>query len=261
MDSISIKTSAPAMPTPGIKGVEWVRPFAWLRLGWHDFRLTWTTSLAFGVVFALLGWGLVNWGWRQSHLALTLTTGFMLVSPFLAVVFYHLSRTLVQHHRPDDSRRFFHVLGRNGASIGMYAVFLMFVLSVWERLSAILVALFMRGDFIGADYFSLASLFTLEQWPFVAAYFATGALLAALVFALSVVSMPMMLDRPVDLVTAMVTSLRTVRQSPGAMVVWAGLIAALMGIGFLTSFIGLAILFPIVGHATWHAYRELVEKN
>jgi uncharacterized membrane protein len=185
----------------------------------------------------------------------------LLVSPFLALVFYYLSRVRGQHRRPGDGARLFHLLRRNGASIGLYAVFLVFALSVWERLSAILVALFMQGDFIGSDYFSLLDLFAPERWPFITAYVAAGALLAALVFSLSVASLPMMLDRRVDMVSAMMTSLRAVRENPAAMVIWAGLIAGLMVVGFATWFVGLAILFPILGHATWHAYRELVEKN
>jgi uncharacterized membrane protein len=237
------------------------RPFAWLYQGWRDFSRTWFTSLGFGVVFALLGWGLVTWGWELRHLGLTLTTGFMLVSPFLALVFYYLSRSLGQHHRTDDGARFFKLVRRNGASIGLYALFLVFTLSVWERLSAILVGLFLRGDFIGDDYFSLLSLFTPEQWSFVTAYVLVGAVLATLVFALSVVSLPMMLDRRVDVATAMMTSLKAVRESPGAMILWAGLITGLMVVGFATWFIGLAIFFPVLGHATWHAYRELVQKN
>jgi len=261
MSTTSIK-GAPYQPdTPGILQVGAAKPFYWLRLGWRDFVRTWSISLGYGVLFALLGWGLVNWGWQHQHLALTLTTGFMLISPFLAVVFYYLSRTLAQHHNPSDPGRFIYLLRRNGASIGLYAVFLVFALSVWERVSAILVGLFLQGDFIGGDYFSLANLFTLEQWPFVSAYFLAGAVLAGVIFALSVVSLPMMLDRRVDTVTAMITSVQVVRRNPGAMAVWAVLIASLMVVGFATWFIGLAVLFPLLGHTTWHVYRELVQRH
>lgn len=260
MSTVSINPGTHDISLPGVQRVAADRPWAWLKMGWHDFTRTWFTSLAFGVLFALLGWGLVNWGWSMSHLSLTLTSGFMLVSPFLALVFYYLSRSLGQHQRPQAGGRFFQLVARNGASIGLYAAFLAFTLSVWERLSAILVALFLKGDFIGGDYFSLMHLFTPSQWGFVTAYVLTGALVAAVVFALSVVSLPLMLDRRVDVVTAMMTSLRVVRANPVAMVLWAGLIAGLMVMGFATWFIGLAVLFPILGHATWHAYRELVAK-
>ena len=261
MNSVSIKTDTHAFHLPNVRQVDTMRPWAWLKMGWLDFSRTWFTSLGYGVLFALLGWGLVNWGWQHAHLGLTFTTGFMLVSPFLALLFYYLSRTLEQHRRPDDSTRFFHLIQRNISSIGLYAVFLMFVLSGWERLSVILVALFLKGDFISGDYFSLGQFFSLDHWPFLLAYLGVGAVLAALVFALSVVSLPMMLDRRVDMVTAMLTSLRVVRANPGAMMLWSGLIAGLVVIGFATWFIGLAILFPVLGHATWHVYRELVEKS
>lgn len=246
---------------PAVRQVDALRPFLWLRRGWRDFASTWYISLGMGALFALLGWGLVNWAWELNHLSLTLSTGFMLVSPFLAVVFYYLSRRQERQRGSVGVSHFFRLLGRNGASIGIYAVFLMFCLSVWERLSAILVALFLKGDFIAGDYFSLMHLFTGAQWRFVTAYVLTGGLLAALVFAVSVVSLPMMLDRRVDTVTAVLTSLRAARANPGAMIVWAGLIAGLMVVGFATWFVGLAILFPVLGHATWHAYRELVRKN
>ncbi len=261
VNTMAIEPDIHDIQLTSVRHVPMNRPFIWLAQGWRDFAHTWFTSLGFGVVFALLGWGLVNHGWVLSHLSLTLTTGFMLLSPFLALVFYDLSRSLEQRHRPDDSSRFFSQVYRNGASIGLYAMVLIFTLSVWERLSAILVGLFLRGDFISGDYFSLMNLFTWSQWGFVSAYVAAGAILASLVFAFSVVSLPMMLDRRVDTVTAMLTSLRVVRENPGAMMVWAGLIAGLMVVGFATWFIGLAILFPVLGHATWHAYRELVASD
>jgi uncharacterized membrane protein len=88
-----------------------------------------------------------------------------------------------------------------------------------------------------------------------------GAILAALVFALSAVSLPMMMDRPVDTVTAIMTSLWAVWRNPLPMLAWAGLIGVLTLVGVLTAFIGLAVLFPVLGHASWHAYRDLVARH
>ena len=261
MNTVSIKPDTHNIQLPAVRVVEGSRPFVWLRAGWHDFARTWNASFAYGVIIALLGWGLVNRGWGHAYTSLAFTSGFMLVAPFLALVFYYLSRCLDQHHRPVGVGHFLGLLRRNGASIGLHALFLIFAISAWERVSAVMVGLFLKGDFIGSGYFSLLDLITPAQWQFVAAYTAAGFVLAAAIFALSVVSLPMMLDRRVDMVTAMVTSLWVVRENPWSMILWAGLIAALVIIGFLTWFIGLAIIFPVLGHASWHAYRELVEKH
>jgi uncharacterized membrane protein len=136
---------------------------------------------------------------------------------------------------------------------------LAFMLSVWERLSALLVGLFLKDDLVANGYFSLGLLFNADHLGFVIAYLVLGAILAGLVFCLAAVSLPMMMDRPVDMVTAVITSLWTVLHNPLPMLVWAGLIVALTLIGMLTAFVGLALLFPLLGHATWHAYRDLVE--
>lgn len=242
---------------PCLVRVEVTRPIAWLRQGWGDFKRDPVTSVSLGAAFAILGALLVNHAWAHSHLVMALTTGFMLVAPFLAMVFYDLVQRQegAARGRPVAA---FAGLRRNAGSIGLFAVLLAFILSGWERLSAILVGLFFSHGFVAADAFSFAHLFT-QDMGFVLAYVGLGALIAALTFSLSVVSMPMLMDREVDLVTALMTSLWTVRENFGAMVVWAAAIAGLTLIGFATAFIGLAVIFPMLGYATWHAYRELVQ--
>lgn len=238
---------------PCLNQVDWRRPIHWLQSGWQDFQRDWTQSLAYGAIFALLGYALVHVGWSHRHLAMTLTTGFLLVSPFLALVFYQISR---RRERPATGEMT--SLRENLSSIGLYAFLLMFALSVWERLSAILLGIHLGSR--GVPEASLAWLFSPENIPFVIAFTLVGASLAALVFAVSVVSLPMLLDRRVDIVTAVMTSLWTVRENPAAMLVWAALIVALTAVGIATSFIGLALIFPLLGHATWHAYRDLVSR-
>lgn len=261
MSTMSIKPETTFIDLPAIRVIAVGRPWTWLRMGWHDFRRAWLYSLPYGILIAALGWALVNWGWKSAHLGLTLTSGFLLVAPFLAVFFHALSRRIEQHQRVGDWHQLMAPVLRNGSSIGLYAVMLAFILSVWERISAILVGVFLKGDFIGGDYFGLANLFTLAQINIVIAYVVVGGLLAALVFALSVVSLPMLLDRRVDVVTATMASLRAARENPLAMMLWAVLIVSLTLVGFVTGFIGLAVIFPVLGHASWHAYRELIEKS
>lgn len=261
MNALSYKPHFTGMTVPAIKQVRASDPLVWLRLGWADFRRGWPISLSYGVIFSALGWLLMLWARGNAHLTLTLISGFALVAHFLAMGFYTISSRL---ENKLDAGSFVHDLStirRNGASIGLFALMLAFMLSAWERVSALLVGIFLKNDLVISGYFTLGALFDSAHWAFVIAYLVFGVVLAGLVFAVSVVSLPMMLDRPVDTVTAVMTSLLVVWRNPLSMLIWAGLIAVLSLAGALTALIGLAVLFPILGHASWHAYRDLVARN
>ncbi|MBK9327239.1 MAG: DUF2189 domain-containing protein [Hydrogenophilales bacterium] len=258
MSTLSVKPRVSGMAIPAIRQVEVARSLAWLRLGWGDFRRSWPVSLSYGVLFSALGWSLMAWARDSAHLTMTLISGFALVAPFLAIGFYAISSRLEHGLDAGGPLQALTSLRRNAASIGLFALMLAFMLSAWERVSALLVGLFLRNDLIVSGYFSLLLLFDADHLGFVIAYLALGAILAGLVFALAAVSLPMMMDRPVDVVTAVVTSLCTVWHNPLPMLVWAAIITVLTLAGAMTAFIGLAVLFPLLGHATWHAYRDLV---
>lgn len=259
MSALSLKHHVAGMDIPAIRRVRAARTLHWLWLGWHDFRRSWPVSLGYGVIFAVLGGSLMIWARDSTHLVMTLISGFALVAPFLAIGFYAISSRL-EHGL--DAGGLFHPLSklrRNASSIGLFALMLAFIMSVWERISALLVGIFLKNDLVANGYFSLGLLFENEHLGFVIAYLFFGAILAVLVFALSAVSPPMMMDRPVDTVTAIMTSLWAVWRNPLPMLAWAVLIGALTLLGVLTAFIGLVVLFPVLGHASWHAYRDLVE--
>lgn len=148
----------------------------------------------------------------------------------------------------------------NIGSIGMFALLMAFIMSAWERISAILVG-FLNSDIVTSASFSLGLLLAPEHIGFRAPYMVFGALVAALAFSLAVVSLPMLMDRKVDLITAIMTSLWVVRENPLPMLVWAILIAVLGFVGMLAWFVPLVIIFPVLGHATWHAYRDLVDQG
>ncbi len=249
----SLCPSTQHIELPCVNRVTWQQPLYWLRLGWGDFKACWLTSLAFGVLFSMIGFILFNLIRAYPHLVLTLSSGFLLVSPFLAVTFQELSRRGEQPESPP-----FASVRANLPSIGLFAFLLMFILSVWERFSAILVGLYLGSGHV--QNASLSWLFSLANPEFVVMYLLAGATLAVVVFALSVVSLPMLVDRPADIITALMTSLLVVRENPLAMLVWALTIVLLTGIGIATALIGLAFIFPILGHATWHAYRDLVQR-
>lgn len=257
MSTLSIKPHTPNIRLPAIRQVEASRPLVWLRKGWSDFLHHWPLSLAAGAAFTLLGYFLLRFAWPRPHLAMTLSTGFLLVAPFLAMVFYELSRRLEKK----VGARYFDGARKNLASIGMFALLLAFILSSWERLSAIMVALFLGSDIFSGGNFTLGMLFTPDHLDFVIPYMLAGGILAALVFSLSVVSLPMLMDRKTDIATAVVTSLWVVRENPLTMLIWAFVIGALTLLGEIAWFFPLAIIFPLLGHASWHAYRDLVGRQ
>jgi len=249
------------MNLPGIRRVTFDQPLRWLRDGAKDFARAWPLSLFYGVVFALLGYGLVHAAEDRPHLAMALVSGFLFVAPVLATVFYYLSHRLEHHHKLP--KLFVPLLAwrANPSSLGLFAVMLVFVLISWERTSAILVGLFLSGSGIG-DLSDLLSISAVRQHTdFVLAYLAFGGVLALMMFSLSVVSLPMLLHRKVDFATALVTSFMATRLNFPVMLLWGALIAGLIAIGMATDFIAMAVVFPWLGHASWHAYRELVERE
>jgi len=252
---------AARMNLPGIRRVSFDRPFHWLREGANDLVKAWPLSLFYGVVFALLGYGLVQAAADRPHLAMALTSGFLFVAPVLATVFYCLSHRLEHHHKLP--RLFVPLLSwrANPGSLGLFLVMLVFVLISWERISAILVALFLGGSGI-ASLSDLLSVNAVQQHTdFVLAYLAFGGVLALMMFSLSVVSLPMLLHRKVDFATALVTSFMATKLNFPVMLLWGVLIAALIAVGMATNFIAMAVIFPWLGHASWHAYRELIERE
>lgn len=250
------------LPTrlPEIRRVPFTACLGWLSRGLTDLRQAWATSLAYGVLFAGLGWLLVTHGWSSSHFAIALTSGYVMLAPVLAICFYAISRALERGESTVSLMRPFHLLRDNGWSIGLFAIMLALMFSMWERITAVMVALTLKADVYAGDTFSYAEsiLGDPNHLPVVIGFFAVGALFALSAFVLSAVSLPMIVDRRSDPVTALLTSLTAVLRNPLPMLAWAATIAILMGIGYLTAFIGLIVIFPLLGHATWHAYREIV---
>jgi len=255
--TLTIKPHNPHIELPALNRVSTGSPWVWLRKGWDDLVANWAMSLGIGVVFAALGAILVNYAWDRPHLVMTLGVGFLYVAPFLAIGFYDLSR----RRESNGTIKPFEGVRGNAASIGLFAAFLAFSLSVWERLSAILVALLVGSNLPVAESFSLDLLFSPEHIGFVVPYMIAAGIYAAAIFSLSVVTLPMLMDRQTDIITAMMTSLWVVMENPLPMLLWALTIMVLVLLGEALWFVGIAVAFPLLGHATWHAYRELVERT
>jgi uncharacterized membrane protein len=232
-------------------------PWTWLRRGAEDFRELLPASLFYGVVFALMGFLLERF-FEARAVELALVTGFLLVGPFLAVGLHDLSR---RRHLKEPLRLLPTLTAwrANAPAIGFYALILALLLAVWIRVSVVVVALFFASDLPSEEGVLAQFAGSAEGWMFMAAYAAAGLGFALLVFATSVVSIPMLLDRPsMDTLTAMIASFSALRCNLRAMVLWAVAIVALTVVGFLTFKLGLVLAVPLIGHATWHVYRDCV---
>lgn len=230
-------------------------PLRWLALGWRDFRRAPGIGAFYGACFAGMGWLLLTMYQRQSAWVLALSAGFLLAGPFLCLGLYDVSRKLERGETPDFGESLFAWDTRTG-TMAIFGAVLLVLEMVWARASIVVFAVSFDGmpDFKG----SLAALFAPEHLGFLVAYTAVGAVFAGLIFAISVVAMPMILDRQTDAISAALTSLRLCLTQPGVMLWWGALITLLVAAALAPWFAGLLVVGPVVGHASWHAYRAAV---
>ena len=231
-------------------------PVRWLALGWRDFRRCPGIGLFYGVCFASMGWSLLMAFEFAPAWVLALSAGFLLMGPFLCLGLYQASRRLERGERPElgDSLVAWE---HNRGALAIFGFVLLVLEMLWGRASLVVFAVSFDGmpDFRG----SLAALLDVDHLGFIVAYLGVGGVFAGLIYAASVVAIPMLLDRPVDAVTAALTSLRLVLSQPAVMLLWGALITAIVVVAMLPGFAGLLLAGPLLGHASWHAYRDAVE--
>ena len=243
-----------------VRAVAFDAPWEWLSAGWRDMWAVPHVSLSYGSAFAIgaavLLWGLFFMGWEA--LILVLAGGFLLIGPLMAIGLYETSRRLELGQRPALGEVAFAGLHPSG-QLGFMGAILMLIYFAWVQIAFLLFMLFLgTGPLPPPSEFVPALLFTPRGLGLLIAGSLIGATLAGVVFMVSAVSVPLLLDRRIDVVTAMSASVAAARRNPKAMVLWAGLIAGLMLCGLATCFAGLVFVFPLIGHATWHAYRDLI---
>ncbi len=228
----------------------------WLKTGLADLRRVWTLTLAHGVLFSGLGWILINWGWSiDVHYALAFTSGFFIAVPLLAVCLYDISRCIERGEEIVVLSRPWRLTKENPWTLSLFVVLLALLFSMREWVTAIMVGFTLRADVVVHGSFGYLETIAADpnHLPVVIGFFAVSAVFGLIAFILSAVSLPLIVDRQVDIVTAIVSSVRTVTHTPLPMMVWAASIATLIEIDNLTCFIGLIVIFPLMGHATWHA--------
>ena len=244
-------------PFPTVRDVKMFAPLGWLTLAWQDMKSCPIPSLFYGFCFAAMGL-LITFVFEHAYEYTSgLTSGFLLLGPFLAMGLYEISRRreLGQSCALTPTLT---VWRRNIGNLGLFAVVLGVVFLVWARASLVVFALFYTEELPNLSGF-LEQVLRFENAEFLLVYLGVGLLFAAIVFAASVVSIPLMLDRNQDAISAMLASVIALARNPASMTVWAIIIVTATLLGFLTFHIGLAVFMPLVGHASWHAYREIIE--
>lgn len=247
--------TAPSAPTLNTLG--WTDPLRWLALGWRDFIRAPGIGLFYGLVFMAMGWALLKVFEHAPAYTLALSAGFLLMGPFLCLGLYRVSQRLEAGENPDFGDSLLAWDTRTG-QLAIFGFVLLVLEMLWGRATLVIFAVSFEGmpDFKG----SLKALLDPENLGFITAWAAVGAVFAGLIFAVSVVSIPMILDRRTDAITAGLTSLRLVLTQTGVMLWWGALIALITTLALLPWFAGLLLAGPVIGHASWHAYRSAVAR-
>lgn len=245
--------------TPAVHKVEATAPFRWLAAGWQDFLANPLASGFYGLAFVIAGALVTSAIMQNSILVMTFVTGFFLMAPFLCLGLYELSRQREMTGSNQLSRTLF-VFMRRRRDMALLVVFQALIMIAWIRLVTLMSALYVTNTGTSITLLSEQLFSSGEGLGFLSVFVLAGAALAALVFVTSVVAWPMLLHRATGVLIAISTSVKAVMRNKFTMLVWAGLIVSLISIGGLVTLsVGLVVILPVIGHASWHAYRDLVE--
>lgn len=254
-------------PPPGAEGIPRINAVsvdditASLKAGVSDFLARPVMSGFFGLFYAVFGilfvWCLAWLG--MIWMVIPAAVGFPLVAPFAAAGLYEMSRRM-QRDEPFGWSDILTVMARQRKrELGWMAFVTLFIFWVWSYQVRLWLAITLQdssfSDFAG---FLDIVLFTPEGWTFLAIGTVVGAALSAVLFSVTVVAMPMLLDRETNFVTAMLTSIRVVTENPVVMLTWAAIISVTMVVSLVPAFLGLIVTLPILGHTTWHLYQRAV---
>ena len=235
-----------------------------LRLGWEDFKAVPSHAIILCVIYPVLGLVLFRMvlGYSVLPLLFPLAAGFTLIGPFAALGLYELSR---RRQRGEEAAAWdaVHVLRAPsfGAMLELGILLLVLFVTWIAAADAIYIATFGHAPAASIPDFATRVLMTPQGWSLIIIGCGVGFLFAVVALCVSVVSFPLMLDRHATAIDAIRTSLQAVRKNPIAMAAWGLIVAVLLVIGSLPFFVGLAIVLPVLGHATWHLYRKVVEPD
>lgn len=245
-----------ASPVPEIGTLTLHEIWSSLRAGVHDFRRAPAYGLFFSAFYVIVGAFLILIDAGTFVWTLVLSLGFPLVAPFAAVGLYEVSRRLEAGKALEWRGILGVVFAEKDRQMPWMGVIILLVFLFWSFFAHMLFALFMGLSTLTNISSSYEALLTPNGLTMIAVQIVVGAGVAFLVFSATVVSLPLLLEKEIDFVTAMLTSFRAVGRNLGVMLVWAAVIAGLLFLGMIPLFLGLLIVLPILGHATWHVYRR-----
>lgn len=243
----------------GVKPVPTLRPLGWLARGWTDLVRCPLASLLHGVALALGGALIFALARHQFWLLAGAFSGFLLVAPILATGLYAISRDLERDRSPGLTTvlKTWHP---NDSRLMVFGVLLALAGTGWVLTSAALITGW-AGVPVKEPKDFLLHVVLNEQSHLFEVWLALGALMAAPVFASTVIAVPLLLDRQISVLGAVFTSWRAVMEYPAPVALWAVLIMVLTLLGMATAMLGLIVIVPLLGHASWHAYRDLVDTS
>lgn len=264
-DSADLPTmAAPYVPPPPegpqshMRPLGWADPFRWLARGWQDLICHPGIALFYGLSFWFMAQVLALVFKHKPEYTLSLVSGCLLVGPFLAMGLYEVSRKRARSEVPDMATSLM-CWDQHIRSMAMLILVLMVLELLWGRASLVVFAVFFNTG-MPSTTGVIQAVFNPDNWEFLIAYAAIGGAFAALVFSIAVVSIPMILDKDTDAVFAAITSLEVVFHNTGTMICWGIVITGLVLLALVTPWaIGLLAVGPLLGHASWHAYRGVVE--
>ena len=228
----------------------------WLRDGWSYFNRMRGISIAYGAVFAAIGMLITLLGLSKPQFILTFWTGFLLVGPLLAMGLYRIAQLHDRGEAVQINNCWTVLRGRLG-SVALFTLLLSLIMIAWIRFSTLIAAVYV-GNIAGTSSF-ISAMDSADGVGFLLVLFGVGAVFAVVMFALTAWSLPLVLDARTDFGTAVVASVKAVIEQPLPMVVWGALVTGLTIFGMLTFFAGFVVIFPLLGYATWAAYKELFE--
>ena len=248
----------PEGPQKKILVLGFAAPFHWLLLGWRDLTAHTGIGVFYGTCFWAMGLTLAAVFRARPEYVMSLLSGCLLLGPFLAMGLYEVSRRRELGIAPELGSSVT-CWDRHLGSMGLLVLVLMVLELLWGRASLVVFAVFFNTG-MPSTTGVLEAVFNPKNWQFVAVYAVVGGAFAAMVFATAVVSIPMILDRDTDAISAAITSLEVVFNNAGVMLLWGLLLTGLVVLAMLLPWsLGLLVVGPWLGHASWHAYRGSVD--